>query len=36
MPNGQNYILKSELETLNLRDPAFRYKLKSGKTRAKN
>lgn len=36
MPNGRNYILKSELETLNLRDPAFRYKLKSGKTRAKN
>ena len=36
MPNGRNYILKSELETLNLRDPAFRYKLKSGKTRTKN
>lgn len=36
MPNSRNYILKSELQTLTLRDPSFQKRFKDGRLRAPN
>lgn len=36
MPNGRNYILKSELQYLTLRDPNFQKRFKDGSLRATN
>lgn len=36
MPNGRNYILKSELQTLTLRDPNLQKRFKDGHLRATN